>query len=467
MPRWSAVEDALLRRHVAAHGRNWTGLEEAGAVPGRSARGMEWRWTSLVAQGRSLEVTSSCGSGTGESYRLPPCKRQKQEMVTEGEGGGEACVTKARYKGVEGSAMGKLRLDEIAGEIRSGDRRVAHGRCWTAALETAAEGVRGPAKREREKLEEWGINGLGPTRVTVLPRAEQMLGRGKKAEQVHIGTEQKLPTLMASRSQLPVVSGCAAGGTRLLRAGECARLMGICQRSAAWQAASRRLEERALFAATADGLDAHAVRVLWRNAIEMAEEAGCGLGGRVLQYAGMFAGALDTIFTGGRGAQWVPALRYAAVAERDAARRRCVSEAYAVPVEGRFGLASEMARRWTGRLDVLSATPSCRKVSSAPHSKGGGSEAAARKRCGRRQLLADVEAVRVVAERCRPTVIMIEETACLHSHHRELYDELQAELGRWPYEWRHGLVDSADLGASHHRRRVLWVGVRRAEAAVV
>ena len=258
MPRWSAVEDALLRRHVAVHGRNWTGLEEAGAVPGRSARGMEWRWTSLVAQGRSLEVTSSCGSGTGESYRLPPCKRQKQEMVTEGEGGGEACVTKARYKGVEGSAMGKLRLDEIAGEIRSGDRRVAHGRCWTAALETAAEGVRGPAKREREKLEEWGINGLGPTRVTVLPRAEQMLGRGKKAEQVHIGTEEKLPTLMASRSQLPVVSGCAAGGTRLLRAGECARLMGICQRSAAWQAASRRLEERALFAATADGLDAHA-----------------------------------------------------------------------------------------------------------------------------------------------------------------------------------------------------------------
>ena len=56
-------------------------------------------------------------------------------------------------------------------------------------------------------------------------------------------------------------------------------------------------------------------------------------------------------------------------------------------------------------------------------------------------------------------------TACLHSHHAELYAELQSELASWPYEWRHGLVDCADLGAAHHRRRVLWVGVRRADAA--
>ena len=79
--------------------------------------------------------------------------------------------------------------------------------------------------------------------------------------------------------------------------------------------------------------------------------------------------------------------------------------------------------------------------------------------------LADVAAAKRVVERCRPVIIMIEETAGLHSHHSELYFELQEELSGWPYEWRHGLVDCADLGAAHHRRRVLWVGVRKVEAA--
>ena len=360
-----------------------------------------------------------------------------------------------------------LMANELAGTIRSNDRRLGHGRAWTAALETSpVEGARCTAPREAEKMKAWGVSGRGPTRATLLPRAEQMLGRGKAAEAVHIGAQQKLPTLLASRAHVPMVSGCAARGTRLMHPKECARLMGISLKSAAWRTASGLMAEQALWEATADGLDAHAVRVLWRNAIEMAEAAGYEIGGRALRYAGMFAGALDTIFAGGRAARWAPSLRYVAVAEKCRRRLECVGSAYAVPMEGRFALASEMADRWSGQLDVMSVTPSCKKLSSAPRMLGGAAQAARRKREGRKQLLADVACARRVMERCKPTIVMIEETACLHSHHAELYAELQSELASWPYEWRHGLVDCADLGAAHHRRRVLWVGVRRAGAAV-
>ena len=465
-PRWAAGEDELLRRWVAAEGTKWPSLVLAGALPGRTARGIEWRWTSLVAKGQSLERAGAAETGGEGDRRVTPCQVQETSAAAGAEEPGQAWAEAARHQGAKGSSMQSLRLNEFAGAIRGNDRRLGHGRAWTAALETSpVEGARCTAPREAEKMKAWGVSGRGPTRATLLPRAEQMLGRGKAAEAVHIGAQQKLPTLLASRAHVPMVSGCAARGTRLMHPKECARLMGISLKSAAWRTASGLMAEQALWEATADGLDAHAVRVLWRNAIEMAEAAGYEIGGRALRYAGMFAGALDTIFAGGRAARWAPSLRYVAVAEKCRRRLECVGSAYAVPMEGRFALASEMADRWSGQLDVMSVTPSCKKLSSAPRMLGGAVQAARRKREGRKQLLADVACARRVMERCKPTIVMIEETACLHSHHAELYAELQSELASWPYEWRHGLVDCADLGAAHHRRRVLWVGVRRADAA--
>ena len=426
---------------------------------------MEWRWSSLVAQGKNLETESAAGVSSEAERRMPPCAESRPASAAGVQGVKAAQGAAPRFQGAKGSKMGLLRIDEVAGEVKENDRRVGHGRGWTAALEAPVEEARGAAPREKEKLQEWGICGSGSTRATVVPRAEQMLARGKAAEEVHIRAGQKLPTLLAARAHVPLVSGCMAGGTRLMHPREGARLMGISLSSAAWRTASARLGEQALWEAVADGLDAHAVRLLWRNALEMAEEAGYELGGKVLRYAGMFAGALDTILTGGRGTVGVPSLRCVAVAEKCRQRLRCVSEAYAVPTEGRFRLANEMADRWSGRLDVLSVTPSCKKLSTAMHMPCGGGKAKRRKREGRKQLLADVAAAKRVVERCRPVIVMIEETACLHSHHSELYLEMQEELSSWPYEWRHGLVDCADLGAAHHRRRVLWVGVRKVEAA--
>ena len=464
-PRWNASEDDQLRRFVAAWGTKWSSLVRSQALPGRTEQGMEWRWSSLLAQGRSLETASGAGPSCEQVGRLPPCAYGLSTSAAGMQGVGSAEGAAPRYQGAKGSTMEPLRLDEVAGAVRADERRVGHGRGWTAALETPMKEARGAAPREKAKLREWGVSENGETRATVVPRAERMIARGTAAEDVHLGARQKLPTILASRAHVPIVSGCKAGGTRPMHPREGARLMGIKLNSGAWRAASAQLGEQALWEVMADGLDAHAVRVLWRNAMEMAEAAGCGLGGKVLDYAGMFAGGLDTIFTGGRDTAWVPGLRYVAVAEKCGRRRKCVGEAYSVPMAGRFKLASEMADKWAGRLDVLSVTPSCKKLSTAAHVKSGGAAAKRRKREGRTQLLGDVAAARKMMERCEPTVVMIEETACLHSHHSELYAELQKELGSWPYEWRHGVVDCAELGAAHHRRRALWVGLRHGARA--
>ena len=157
-----------------------------------------------------------------------------------------------------------------------------------------------------------------------------------------------------------------------------------------------------------------------------------------------------------------------ACAERDERRRGCMGEAYLVAPHMRFASAEEMARsldaRWCRlQLDALCATPSCRLLSAAQRTKGRAAREALQARA-REQLLLDVSAVKLVAQGSRPTVIFLEETAGLRSHHKALYAELQEELRSWPYEWRHGRVDCADLGAAHHRRRLLWVGVLRAGA---
>ena len=128
---------------------------------------------------------------------------------------------------------------------------------------------------------------------------------------------------------MPYVNGGVAGGGRPMQAKEAAALLAINLRSEAWQGAESGLSEGELWRATADSVDAHHVRALWSNCAEMAEAKGRALEGRELRYAGMFAGALDAIFTGGRAAGWP--LRYVAAAEQDRLRRRCLGQAYYIP----------------------------------------------------------------------------------------------------------------------------------------
>ena len=124
---------------------------------------------------------------------------------------------------------------------------------------------------------------------------------------------------------------------------------------------------------------------------------------------------------------------------------------------------------FTHPAHFLASLPERTAYSALTYWKDGAAKRKAEQSLRRRaqaKLLADVAAVRKVAERCEPMVIMLEETAGLRRpRHAALYHRVQAELRSWPYEWRHVESDCAELGAAHHRKRLLWVGVRRGTRA--
>lgn len=273
-------------------------------------------------------------------------------------------------------------------------------------------------------------------------------------EEAHVTPQEALPTLCSTRVRVPLLSGDAVGGLRLMSAKEAARLMGVQLRGRAWKEAASRFSEQRLWEVVADAIDAHHVRAMWENAEEMMEASGRQMRGRVLRYAGSHVGALDTILMGGRARGLRVVCR--AVAELDKARRTSVGEAYLVPAARRFKTAWGMARAFLEELDVASMTPSCRLVSSAQRE---GWES--RRQRAWAQLRDDVLAFEQLVINCSPAVVFMEESAGLLTHNRELFGWVQRRLASWPYDWRAAEVDAASLGASHHRRRILWVGVRR------
>jgi len=262
---------------------------------------------------------------------------------------------------------------------------------------------------------------------------------------------------MASRVRVPLLSGAAVGGTRLMEACEAARLLGIPLRSRAWVEARRRFGEAELWALTADAVDAHHTRALWRNAEAMVESMGRSLRGRTLRYVGSHVGALDTILMGGRGLGLAIACQ--ALAESDEGRRASAGAAYLVPEARRFVSAWAMARGFRMTVDVVTMTPSCKLVSSAQRSMS----AEEREELVQRafdQLQDDILALEQMVEGCTPEIIMIEESAGLFSGHKAAFEWMQHRCVAWPYRWRFACNDCATLGAAHRRRRVLWVGVR-------
>ena len=75
-------------------------------------------------------------------------------------------------------------------------------------------------------------------------------------------------------------------------------------------------------------------------------------------------------------------------------------------------------------------------------------------------LVAIVEAVHSSS----PSVIVIEQSTGLASHHPEAYKAFNSGLSRLPYVFYHGSVDaSVVFRASHARDRLVWIGTRPSE----
>jgi hypothetical protein len=63
-----------------------------------------------------------------------------------------------------------------------------------------------------------------------------------------------------------------------------------------------------------------------------------------------------------------------------------------------------------------------------------------------------------------PSVIVIEQSTGLASHHPEAYKAFNSGLSRLPYVFHHGSVEASVVcGAFHARDRLVWIGVRPPE----
>ena len=465
VPNWSDEDDAKLQGAVRLRGPTWRAIAEEGTLPGRTAEALRLRWRRVGKRARTVRAAARPRQTPPEQLAAGRAKPGCDAVA-----GAEA---EARRRGATatwlrpraGGTMRRLLFD-------SGWRHSAWARRqarWSDAVHLHARPARRAQAWELRLVKGWNLRAAGgqALRATFLAREAKVRhrraldsgggggGGSSDARPVGISKRGRLATLLAARVQVPWLDGPALPRGRHAVAREGARWMGVRFDAPAWRAAERLLSEEQQWEAATVSVDARMADASWSNAEEMLAEAGCSLEGP-LRYASMFSGALDAFLAALR--RRVSAAECVAVAEKDEARRRCVGEAYCVPLERRYRTAWRLARQLEGGVDVLTATPDCSLLSTAPHTAQWRRKARAQRAA--RQLRSDVAAVGEAARRSGAKVIMMEQTSGLATHHRKLYAEVQRTLQRWPFTWRHAMVDAAALGAPHHRKRLLWVGVR-------
>ena len=230
---WKAADDAVLRRLITVHGTAWETIARTGLLGGRSARGLESRWALLKRTERAAGPVAASedvekGVAPPQAPQTPPYR-----WTVGGAAGRARCYGSAReaaeeeeawLQGASGSGMEPMAFVESAEAVQSGSRRRSHGRPWTYALQEPGRHGRALAARERGLSEAWGLDETGETSAVVIAQAEQRAARGVS---VAVRAGDVLPTLMGSRSRVPVLSGAAVGGRRLMTASEAACLLDV------------------------------------------------------------------------------------------------------------------------------------------------------------------------------------------------------------------------------------------------
>jgi hypothetical protein len=167
----------------------------------------------------------------------------------------------------------------------------------------------------------------------------------------------------------------------------------------------------------------------------------------VAMYAGGvdgFAHALDHLFA---------SFTFLAAAESLPSRRRLLMHLW--PIRTVYRSAGAMARGLRAKANFLSWTPPCQPVSRriATSSDEGCLDAY---RHMRRSLMRLAMTLRATV----PEVVVGEEVAGLRSHWKGAWALVQDELSTLPYVWWWAESDAVDLGATSHRLRIAFVGVR-------
>ena len=101
-------------------------------------------------------------------------------------------------------------------------------------------------------------------------------------------------------------------------------------------------------------------------------------------------------------------------------------------------------------VDALLATPPCDEMSAAGCDAGD---------CDNTRT--HIETICDTVRRACPLVVVVEQSDGMRTHHPDVYALMKGSLGELPYSWRHASVDAHDdYGATHYRRRLLWIGTR-------
>ena len=173
------------------------------------------------------------------------------------------------------------------------------------------------------------------------------------------------------------------------------------------------------------------------------------LSGSLLTAGSLYSGAFDALVTG--FVECGVSLSREFVADIDSVKLSVLSASFAPRIC--FGSA-EAAAAACPPVDVLTASPSCHEVSSAR-------DLAEEPDLPASAVESFMAVVHAVVCRAVPRVIVLEQSNGLRTHHVALYRRVREFLLSLPYVWFHIESDAhTDLGASHYRARLYWVGVR-------
>lgn len=477
--RWTLEERIRLAVAVEACGQKWKSLARGDGdqrFPGRSSEGLRLQWNrdqrvenfAALVEGylrqAEEEQTAEAGASPGRGATAAVAADE-----VDGEEGADLDFFDRPWCGVAGSPVSFRSLPDP--EVKARDS--AHGRSWRHAITKTIGAARPATERALEAHRRWKLGSLAEGQdlmatsisaglkkvkdhirrrsLAVSPYVLELEAKERDALGISIYPRSPLWTLLGGHDAVPWLSGPVVGDARFMTSKELATLLGIKVGARSPYGVARALmRERELWAAVADSIHARFADALvedgWRRC---AEAFG---GGRKLRYGGLMGGAVDALYAAlvRRATAEGVSVAYAMLAERDA--KRAAALLAAERVQAVFCSAAAAAEQWAGQLDVLSFTASCEKHSKQPL------QTAERAVLAKAELEADVDAFQEVVRRCEPQLVMIEQSDGLRTHHPALYAWFCVALERMPYNWSHGCVDVARLGASQHRKRLGWVG---------
>ena len=506
---WSSADDGLLASMVRRYGHKWRLIRRVAFGDSRSASSIKCRYERLQRRvlGRGVEALPPSASPSTQDSSSDATSSDT-ETPAEGSGSSTAQSRLTSAGGTSLSAMGPIDVTVVP-EQTARQRRKA---IWTEELTPADPALTALRRGEKSLFASWGLRSLGQTgfrtgkvgrptrRVFAVSVAKEYSARRSGRKTTVTPSSRRLPCLLRIRAHRLIVFGRGFRRPRLMTSVEYARLMGVHLDGEAWTALSKQMggndmEEKRV-GAIADSVDARMADLMMLNALAMSKAEGWRLP-KSMRYVGLFAGAMDALFvaarrvllseaattmvemeeevqeTGVRGRVRFEAsvggsanelgtgisVKFAGAAEVIPARLASLVSAFNVPLNAAFSLAERCANELNGKVHILSSTPSCRNVSTAPWLNS--ENRAARAAKAKEQIIKDIMDTATLIKRKKPIIVLMEQSAGLKSHHSNTYEEVQKILLNLPYAWRHSKVDAACLGAPHHRRRLAWVGVRR------